>query len=289
MNYEIVTDSSANLTDEQIEKFNLSIVSLSYFADGNEHKAYVKGVKTDNAVFYNLARQRQPITTSLPSYNDCMATFTPILEAGKDILYIGFSSGLSGTFQMLNNCLAEIIENYPQRKFLCVDGLCAAMGQGLLLHYALKLYNEGKTMEEIYDWLEQNKLKICHWFTVDDLFFLKRGGRISGSAAIAGTMLSVKPIMHVDDDGKLVLVSKVNGRKKSLNTLVDNMERTMDPQKGQTVFISHGDCIEDAEYVAEQIRNRFGMDDITINYLDPVIAVHAGPGTVALFFMGNPR
>lgn len=289
MSFRIVTDSSANLTDRQIEEYGLEIVTLSYIADGKMYKSYVKGVETDNKRFYDFARQKKNISTSLPTISDFHDIFEPILEAGEDILYIGFSSALSGTYQMGKLCLEELGEKYPERKVMSVDSLCASLGEGLLVHYAVELKNDGKSIDEVCHTIDENKLNICHWFTVDDLFYLKRGGRISATTAIAGSLLHIKPVMHVDNEGRLIPVGKAIGRKKSLETLVERMEQTVDKTMKQPVYISHGDCIEDAEYVAELVKTKFGFDDITINYVDPVIGCHSGPGTIALFFIGSKR
>ncbi|NLJ16364.1 MAG: DegV family protein [Clostridiales bacterium] len=289
MSFKIVTDSCANLTDEQIKNYDIEIVSLSYIEGDNIHKSYVKGVKTDTKKFYDFARKKIPLSTSLPTQEDFSNVFKKILEQGNDILYIGFSSALSGTYQMGKLCIDDLKEKYPERKLLSVDSLCASLGQGLLVHYAVQYKNEGKSIEDTYHLVEDNKLNICHWFTVDDLFFLKRGGRLSATSAIAGSILHIKPILHVSDEGKLVPVGKVIGRKKSLDTLVDKMEKSIDKSIVQPVYISHGDCTDDAEYVAQAVRDRFGFDAITINYVDPVIGVHSGPGTVALFFVGAKR
>ena len=289
MSFKIVTDSCANLTDEQIKNYDIEIVSLSYIEGDNIHKSYVKGVKTDTKKFYDFARKKIPLSTSLPTQEDFSNVFKKILEQGNDILYIGFSSVLSGTYQMGKLCIDDLKEKYPERKLLSVDSLCASLGQGLLVHYAVQYKNEGKSIEDTYHLIEDNKLNICHWFTVDDLFFLKRGGRLSATSAIAGSILHIKPILHVSDEGKLVPVGKVIGRKKSLDTLVDKMEKSIDKSIVQPVYISHGDCTDDAEYVAQAVRDRFGFDAITINYVDPVIGVHSGPGTVALFFVGAKR
>lgn len=289
MSFRIVTDSSANLTDEQIKNYGLEIVTLSYIADGEVYKSYIKGTVTDNKKFYDFARQKKHLSTSLPSQEDFNDVFEPILAGGEDLLYIGFSSALSGTYQSGKLCLDDLSEKYPDRKIMSVDSLCASLGQGLLVHYAVQYKNDGKNIEEVYHLVESNKLNICHWFTVDDLFYLKRGGRISATSAIAGSILQIKPIMHVNDEGRLVPVGKVIGRKKSLDTLVDNMEKTIDKSIVQPVYISHGDCLDDAEYVAEKVRERFGFDAITINFVDPVIGCHSGPGTLALFFVGSKR
>ena len=212
-----------------------------------------------------------------------------VLQAGIDILYIGFSSGLSTTYQSGCIAAAELREKYPERTILTVDSLCASLGQGLLVHHAVQKKNAGASIEELAQYLEDNKLHLCHWFTVEDLMFLKRGGRVSAATALLGTALQIKPVMHVDNDGHLINVSKARGRKASISALVDRMEKTGIDIASQTVFISHGDCQADAEYAAELMRTRLGVKDILINYVGPVIGSHSGPGTLAIFFLGTER
>lgn len=289
MSFEIVTDSSANLPNDIIDKYNLHILSLIFRVNDLEYESYIKGEENDLSKFYNMMRNKDLITTSCMSPSSCLEIFEPILENGKDILYIGFSSALSGTYQVAHNCLEELKERYPERKIYDIDTLGASLGQGLLVTYAARYREEGKSIEEVHSWLVNNIFHLCHWFTVDDLFFLKRGGRVSASAALVGTMLSIKPVMHMDNSGKLIPVSKVRGRKKSLDALFEKMELLAINPESQTVYISHGDCIDDAEYLAEKIRKRFGINDILIHYVDPVIGAHSGPGTVALFFLGKER
>ena len=221
--------------------------------------------------------------------NDFMEPMESILRAGKDVLYIGFSSGLSGTYNAGAQAAAELSEKYPERKLYCVDSLCASLGQGLLLWLAWKEKKRGRTIEEVRDWVEDNKLHLCHWFTIDDLMFLKRGGRVSGATAIVGSMLSIKPVMHVDNDGHLIKVGTARGRKASIKALADEAEKTGIDLKNQTIFISHGDCLEDANYLADIMRARFNVKDVLINYVGPVIGAHSGPGTIALFFLGTER
>ncbi len=289
MSYVIVTDSAANLTEELYDSLGISVVSLCFHAKGAEYKSYEKGKKTDLKQFYDMMREKEQITTSLVSPDRFMEAFSEILEMGKDVLYIGFSSGLSGTYQSSTIAAADLAERYPDRRVVTVDSLCAAMGQGLLVFYAAKMQQEGKSIDEVSAWVEENRLNLCHWFTCDDLFFLKRGGRISSTSAVVGSLLQVKPVMHVDDDGKLAVVSKARGRKQALSALVASMEKTVkDPQK-QHIFICHGDCEEDALYVKKLIENKFTVKDIVVHYLDPVIGAHAGPGTLALFYMGTER
>ena len=289
MKFEIITDSSANLTDSLIEKYDLKIISLSYFIGEEEYLSYKEGVKTDYSEFYARIRKKEEARTSLANYEECMRVLRPIAESGRDILYIGFSSALSGTFQNVSNCMQELRTKHPDQKMLCVDSLSASMGEGLLVYHALELAQRGATIEETLEWVENHKMNICQWFTVDDLFFLKRGGRLSGAAALAGSLLEIKPILHIDEEGRLVMASKVKGRKKSLNALIEHMEETVVKIKPQKIFIAHGDCLEDAQYLADGIKEKLGLEDIEINYVDPVIGVHSGPGTIALFYYGKTR
>ncbi|HJA34911.1 MAG TPA: DegV family protein [Firmicutes bacterium] len=287
--FEIVTDSSANLTDELIEQYQLPILSLTVRVEGQEYVSYVKGHKSDIKPIYDKMRQKKPVETSAANPGQCHDIFEELLKAGKDLLYIGFSSGLSGTYQTASMQLEDLRGKYPERKIRHVDSLAASMGEGLLVWHACQLREQGKSLDEVYQWVLENRLHLCHWFTVDDLFHLKRGGRISAATAVAGTMLGIKPVMHVDDEGHLVAVGKVKGRRASLNALVDHMEQTaIDPAR-QMIFISHGDCLEDAQYVEQEVKRRMGVQQVMINYVDPVIGAHSGPGTVALFFLGTKR
>lgn len=289
MSFEIVTDSSANLTEEQIEKFNLHILSLTVMIENKEYASYVKGEHTDLKPIYEEMRAKKKVVTSACSPGVCRDLFKELLNAGKDILYIGFSSGLSATYQTAAMQLDDLKSQFPERTVMHVDTLAASMGEGLLVYKAAELREQGKSMQEVCNFVEENKLKVCHLVTVDDLFHLRRGGRIPATTAILGTMLSIKPIIHVNNEGKLVQMAKAKGRKASLDMLVDNMEKNAIEPKDQKIFISHGDCAEDAQYVADQITKRFGTTDILLNCIDPVVGGHAGPGTVALFFMGAKR
>ena len=289
MSYTIVTDSSCNLTSKQIEDYGIEIISLKYFAGEQAFESYTKGSDPDFKAFYDMARKKEPLSTTLASPELCEQVFDRILTGGSDLIYIGFSSGLSGTYQVAHNILDELKGKYPERKIYDVDSLAASLGQGLLVHYAVNKKREGATIEELYDWLIDNRLKLCHWFTVDDLFYLKRGGRVSGAAAVMGTVLSIKPVMHVDDNGKLIPKSKVIGRKRAIEAMVDKMKETAINPSEQTIFISHGDCIEDAEFLAELVKKEFGVKEVFIHYVEPVIGCHSGPGTLALFFMGTKR
>ena len=289
MGYEIVTDSSADLTDELLQEYGIHIVSLSFRVGGEEFPCYVQGQKTDYKQFYDRMRKGEMVDTSLIDMSTCRDIFEGILKRGNDVLYIGFSSALSGSYNAGAMVAESLRGAYPERRIATIDSLSASMGEGLLVYYAAEQRRDGKSMDEVSDWLIENRLHLCHWFTVDDLFHLKRGGRISAATALVGTMLGVKPVLHVDDEGKLVAVGKVRGRRKSLETLVDEMEKTCTNPTEQLVFISHGDCVEDAQHVERLVRERLKVKDVQINYVDPVIGAHSGPGTVALFFLGVQR
>ena len=213
----------------------------------------------------------------------------PQLQAGRDVLVLAFSSGLSATYNSSAVAAEELREKYPERKIYTVDTLCASLGQGLLVWLAAKERAKGKTIDEVRDWAVGHKLSICHQFTVGDLHFLKRGGRISSTTAFVGSMLQIKPVLHVDNDGKLMTVAKARGRRAALKALVDRMEQTAIDLRDQTVFISHGDCLEDAQLVAQLVKDRFGVKDVYMNYVGPVIGAHAGPGVLALFYVGVER
>ena len=290
MDFEIVTDSSSNLVEEMIDDFGLHVLPLTFMVDGEEYQSYLKGQHTDLKQFYTMMREGKVITTSLPNLAESEALMRGLLEQGRDILYLGFSSGLSGTFEATELLMRDLAAEFPERTLLAVDTLAASGGEGLLVWHAVQRARAGAPIGEVRDWVEENKLHLAHWFTVDDLMFLFRGGRVSKTAAWAGTMLNIKPVMHVDDEGHLIPLEKVRGRKKSLNALVDHMEKSaVQPIDQQMVFITHGDCLEEAEYVAEQVKERFGVKEVVINYVDPVIGAHSGPGTIALFFLADKR
>lgn len=289
MSFIIITDSSANLTDEIIDKYNLEIMPLSYLVDGKEHVSYVKGEKTDLQGFYKKMRDGAVVTTSCVNTETAKEFFEPYLKAGNDVLYIGFSSALSATYANAECAAAELRKAYPDRKFYTVDSLAASMGQGLLVTYALLEKEKGKSIEEVRDFTENLKLRVCHQFTVDDLMFLKRGGRVSGGAAVIGTILKIKPVLHVDNKGRLIPKGKVIGRKASIKALFNKYVEKAYDKENQIVYISHGDCIDDARFLAEMIKNQSKVKEIEINYIDQVIGAHSGPGTLALFFLGQER
>ena len=287
--YVIITDSSADLSAAMVEELELSVLPLAFTVQGKTYHNYPDDREMDPKVFYNLLRSGEMATTAAVNVTAYTALLEPMLQAGKDVLVLSFSSGLSATCQSSQMAVDELREKYPDRKIYAVDTLCASMGQGLLVWHAVQQKRQGKSIEEVRDWTEENKLKLCHWFTVDDLHFLKRGGRVSAATAVVGSMLQIKPVLHVDDEGHLINMGKARGRGASLTALVDHMEQTAIQPGEQTIFISHGDCLSDAEKVAADVRRRFGVKDIRINNVGPVIGAHSGPGTLALFFLGTKR
>lgn len=289
MSFKIVTDSCANLTGELIEKYGVEIISLQYHMNGKSYDSYIKGEKPNFDSAYKFLREKGKITTSLVGRDECDRVIIPLLQQGEDVLILAFSSGLSGTYQNIVTAAQDYKEEFPDRKIIVVDTLAASMGQGLLVHYAVELKNQGKTIEEVAQWVEDNKLCLNHIFTLDDLFFLKRGGRLSGAGAVVGTVLAIKPLMHVANDGKLYVTGKARGRKASIEHLINSLEEKGENIKDQTIFIVHGDCKEDAKFIAAAVKTRYGVKDVVINCLDPVIASHSGPNTLAIFFMGEKR
>lgn len=287
--YRIVTDSTTDLTPELIQELDVQVIPLCYMMGGKTYHNIPGGGEMTEKEFYAKLRAGSMSTTTQVNSEEFLHVFTPLLEAGQDVLYIAFSSGLSGTFQSAVLAREELKQRFPDRRLEVFDSLCASMGEGLLVYHAAKLRQAGKSLDEVLAWLKENVLNLCHWFTVDDLNHLKRGGRVSTATALVGTMLGIKPVLHVDDEGHLIPVSKVRGRKQSLDALVRRMEDTVLDPADQMVFISHGDCLEDAQYVERQIREKLGVQQVKLGFIGPVIGAHSGPGTVALFFLGKER
>lgn len=287
--YVIVTDSSADLGQDMVQELGVIVLPLSFTMDGKTYHDYPDNRDMDPKNFYAALRSGHPATTAAANMNQYLEALDGVLAQGKDVLILSFSSGLSATYQSSALAAAELREKYPQRQIYAVDTLCASLGQGLLVYLAVQEQRKGKSIQEVRDWAEENKLRISHQFTVDDLMFLKRGGRISATTAVVGTMLSIKPVLHVDNEGHLINISKARGRQASLKALVDKMERTAVDPASQTVFISHGDCLQDAQMVADLVKERMGVEHFYINTIGPVIGAHSGPGTLALFFVGTER
>ena len=284
--YLIVTDSSCDLSTDMVKELGVKVIKLEFIIDGEEAQ---QNDAMDEKQFYELLRSGKMITTSAIAMDRFVSELDPYLAEGRDVLYLGFSSGLSSTYTAGFVGAKELAEKYPDRKIYTVDTLGASMGQGLLVWYAVNMKKEGKTMEEVRDFVETNKLNLAHWFTVNDLFFLKRGGRVSAATALVGTMLNIKPVLHVDDEGKLINVAKARGRKNAIEALFEKAKETAIDPASQTMFISHGDCIEDAEFLAEKLKNELSVKAVEISYVGPVIGAHSGPGTLALFFIGTNR
>ena len=285
----ILTDSSADLSAEMAQELDVQVIPLSFIMKGRTYRDFPDNREMDPHLFYEALRQGEEATTAAVNVGQYTEALEPLLQAGTDVLILAFSSGLSATYNSSRLAVEELREKYPERKLYTVDTLCASLGQGLLVWYAAKARERGGTIEEVRDWVEDRKLNLCHQFTVDDLHFLKRGGRISAATALVGSVLQVKPVLHVDNEGHLVNIGKVRGRQAALKALVDRMEATAIDSGSLTVFISHGDCLEDAQTVAGMVKKRFGVQNICINYVGPVIGAHSGPGTVALFYIGTNR
>lgn len=289
--FKITTDNTADLPKEYLEKHDIGCMPISYILDG---VTYGKNKELDWKEFYRLMREENKMpTTSQINPAEAKEYFEEYLKESKEILHLAFSSGLSGTYNNLQIAAKEVMEENPGVKIIVIDSLCASMGEGLFVHKAVKMRENGKSMEETAEWLNNHIQNFVHVFTVDDLFHLFRGGRVSRTTAIIGTLASIKPKLHVDSEGHLIVIGKVRGRKKSLSALVDYMGEKMgdylQENRDDYVFISHGDALEDALYVKEQIESRFGIKNVMINHIGPTIGAHSGPGTIALFFMGESR
>ena len=287
--YKIITDSTSDLSVELIAEMDVHVIPMHFTVDGKDYVNYPDERGLSARKFYDMLRAGKEASTSLLNAEYFKEQVRPFLDEGLDILYLCFSSALSASYNSVLMAKPELEEEYPGRKVIIVDTLAASLGEGLIVYHAVQRKKEGLSLEDVAKWTEENKLRIAHWFTVDDLHHLKRGGRLSGAAAMVGTMLNIKPVLHVDSEGRLMPVDKIRSRKKSLEALVTRMENmAIDPQN-QTIFICHGDVLEDAKYVEKLVRERMNVKNIYINDIGPVIGAHAGPGTVALFFYANER
>lgn len=287
-NYVIITETTCDLPQEYYAKNDITAITLTYALDGTEYDGSFENSLSPN-LFYDKLRKGIMAKTSAVGPETFSNVFEPVLESGRDILYVAFSSGLSSTYQ--NACIAkdELLEKYPNRRIFIVDSLAASLGEGLLVDLILRYSKSELDVEALAAYAESVKQNVCHYFTVDDLNHLYRGGRVSRTTAFVGTMLGIKPILHVDENGKLINIGKVRGRKASLDALVAKMEAKIKGFDNPYVFISHGDCLDDAKYVAAKIKEKYGIKTEIINHVGPVIGSHSGPGTVALFFIGCDR
>ncbi len=289
MKFKIFTDTGAGLTREILERFDIDIVALSFINDGEIYDSRLIGTEEYYKDFYQMLRNKDNLTTACANENSFIEAFEPYLKKGIDVLYIGFSSALSATYSYAVNAIESLKAKYKGRKIVAIDSLLASLGQGLFVYSACLLAEEGKEMEEVVEALESTKQSLNSLFTVKTLSYLARGGRVSKMSYAIGTVVDIKPLMYVSCEGKLLAYSKVIGRKRSIFSIADKFAKTViDPEK-QTVFISHGDCIEDAKLLAKLISDKVKVKEFVFNYIDPVIACHSGPDTLAVFYYGLER
>jgi DegV family protein with EDD domain len=288
MSFWIVTDSGTDFPEAYVHKQkNLIIVPMMYQIEGQFHTP--DGSDNSTRAFYAKLRSGVVATTSQVTIETWKETFKKILADGQDILCITFSSSLSGTYEAAASAMDQLKTEFPERTLYVIDSKCASLGHGLLVHYALQMRDSGASVNDTAQWVSNNLQKVIHWFTVDDLQFLRRGGRVSATSAYLGGIMKIKPILHVSEEGKLIPREKVQGRKRSLRALFDKVkENAVEPEK-QTIFISHGDCLEEAEWLASILRDELHVKDVMIGFIGPVIGSHSGPGTMAIFFMGSQR
>jgi DegV family protein with EDD domain len=286
--YIIMTDSACDLPADFVTQRNIEVIPLTVTMDGKSFPHYPDSRNMSVKDFYAALRAGKTASTAAANVEQFKDAMTPFLKDGKDVIYLGLSSGLTSTVDAGNMAAQELMEEFPGRKVYIIDSLCASLGFGALVLYAADKRDSGGTIDEVRDYIEGLKLHICHWFTVDDLFHLKRGGRVSAATAILGSALNVKPVLHVDDEGHLINVSKVRGRAASIKALFQRMTETGTDIAGQTVYISHGDCEADALKLRDLV-SQAGVKNIVINPIGPVIGAHSGPGTLALFFIGTHR
>lgn len=288
-NYVIMTDATADLPIEMLKNMDIDVIPMDFEMGGKSYRHYPDSREMGFHEFYDRMRAGQMPTTTQINAATYAKYFEPALMAGKNILYIAFSSGLSGTYQASLLTATDLMEKYPQNRIICVDSRAATLGEGMLVHAALQKKREGMSLEDLAKWVEKTSFHVCHWFTVDDLNHLRRGGRLSAVSAIAGSALGIKPIIHVDNDGHLVPVAKIRGRKKALDNLVERMEKTCVCPKEQVAYIVHGDCLEDANYVANLVRERLHVKDVVISFVGPIVGSHSGPGIVGLIFLAKEK
>ncbi len=286
--FDLMTDTGCDLPVSYLQEHAVACVKLG-FVMNNENYEGEDGKTIDEKTFYQKLRDGAMPTTYQVTAETAKLHIEKSLKNGRDVLVLAFSSGLSGTAGSFEVAARELRKAYPERKICVVDTLCASMGQGLLVDYAVKKADTGASIEDTAAYIVHLKGQICHHFTVDNLFHLKRGGRVSSATAIVGSILKIKPILHVDDNGKLVAIGKTIGRKKALHTLVENLAQTQTLGEHDPIFISHGDCLDDVEYVKGLLKERFPSTEIFVNYIGPVIGAHSGAGTVAIFNKGKCR
>ena len=286
MSYKIITDTCCDYPAHMYQELDLSVVPLSVLYKGVNYSEYNEQWLKD---LFDGLRHGETATTAAVNPDGWASAIEPVLQEGKDALVLPFTSGMSTTYQSAVIAADELMEKYPGRKVNVVDTLCASLGQGLLVWYACQKRDEGLSLDELTQWVEDNKLKLCHWVIADDLMHLKRGGRVSAATAVAGTLLQIKPVIHVNDEGKLISVGKARGRKAAIQTLCNKVGELGIPGANDTIFICHGDCLEDAQTLEAMLKEKYGTKNVFIYYIGAVIGAHAGPGTMAVFFLGEHR
>ena len=288
--YIIMTDSCCDLSQQEVEELELTVLPLSFTIEGKTLLNTPDHADMSPEEFFAKIAAGADCTTAAANVGQFTDAMEKALQEGKDILCVCFSSALSTTYQSACIAAETVLAKHPEGRIRVIDSLSASLGQGLLIYLtAHKKMEENLTLDQLGDWVEENKLHVCHWFTVDDLNYLKKGGRVSAATALVGTMLSIKPIMHTSDEGKLTVVGKARGRKSSLNTLIDTVGRLGINLQDQVMFICQADCQAEAETVAAQLKQRYGVKEVYINYIGPVIGSHTGPNTMGLFFVGTER
>jgi DegV family protein with EDD domain len=288
MSFWIVTDSGTDFPADYMQKQrDLTVLPMMYQIGGEF--IVPDGTDESTRAFYAKLRSGVVATTAQVNVEDWKQVFQAHLSAGREVLCITFSSALSGTYQAAETAKDEVAAAYPNGKLTVIDSRCASLGQGLLLHYALRMRDSGASLDETAQWVRDNLLKVCHWFTVDDLQFLRRGGRVSATSAYLGGIMKIKPVLHVDNEGRLIPMAKIQGRRRSLRELFNKVKETAFEPEKQTIFISHGDCLEEAQWLASVLKEELHVKDVMLGFIGPVIGSHSGPGTMAIFFMGGPR
>ncbi len=287
--FAIVTDTGCDMPAALAKKLNITAVPLKVIIAGKSIDSTLSPLDIGNQSFYDLLRNNVDVKTASPSIDDYERYFKKELDRGKDILYIGFSTGLSGAYNVARIAAEELRDEYPERQLLILDSKCASMGQSLLLHYVVQKQREGATLRETYEFAKSLRHHVCHWFTLDDLHHLKKGGRISAAKAVVGTVMNIKPVLKVNPKGKLEIAYKARGKKLAIAKLVEQFGDYYYPDGNDIIFINHADCPEDADLLARSITKNYGITNFVISEIGPVLGAHSGPGALALYYIGKEK